>query len=103
MRSATEKVLMWPALWNTLKMRGSIPATRLVCLPPHTLSEEIIRAIKANTCKIAVGLKVIGLLNIQYAIKGGKIMVLEVNPRASRTVPFARAIGLPVAKMLPRL
>ncbi len=73
-------------------------------LPPHTLSEEIISAIKINTCKIAQGLKVVGLLNIQYAIKGGKIMVLEVNPRASRTVPFvSKATGLAVAKIAAQI
>ena len=69
-------------------------------LPPHTLSEELIEDIKKATCRIATGLKVKGLLNIQYAIKGSKILVLEVNPRASRTVPFvSKATGLPVAKI----
>lgn len=73
-------------------------------LPPHTLSEQIISAIKINTCKIAQGLKVVGLLNIQYAIKSGIIMVLEVNPRASRTVPFvSKATGLPVAKIAAQI
>ncbi|MCB9771650.1 MAG: carbamoyl-phosphate synthase large subunit [Candidatus Omnitrophica bacterium] len=73
-------------------------------LPPHTLSEQIVRAIKTNTCKIAEGLKVVGLLNIQFAIKGSKIMVLEVNPRASRTVPFvSKASGLPVAKIAAQI
>ncbi len=73
-------------------------------LPPHTLSENIVQGIRKNTCKIAQGLKVVGLLNIQYAIKGGKIMVLEVNPRASRTVPFvSKATGLPVAKIAAQI
>ncbi len=73
-------------------------------LPPHTLSEEIIRAIKEHTCNIAQGLKVVGLLNIQFAIKGGKIMVLEVNPRASRTAPFvSKATGLPIAKIAAQI
>lgn len=73
-------------------------------LPPHTLSEEIIRAIKKHTCDIAQGLKVVGLLNIQFAIKGGKIMVLEVNPRASRTVPFvSKATGWPIAKIAAQI
>ena len=69
-------------------------------LPPPTISEEIIQQIKKHTRNIAKGLKVIGLLNIQYAIKGQKIYVLEVNPRASRTVPFvSKATGVPVAKV----
>ncbi len=68
-------------------------------LPPHTLSEELIAQIKDYTCQIALGLKVVGLLNIQFAVKGSKIFVLEVNPRASRTVPFvSKACGIPLAK-----
>ncbi|MEI6438012.1 MAG: carbamoyl-phosphate synthase large subunit [Candidatus Omnitrophota bacterium] len=73
-------------------------------LPPHTLSEEILAEIKENTRRIALALKVVGLLNIQYAIKGEKVFILEVNPRASRTVPFvSKAIGLPLAKMAARI
>ncbi len=73
-------------------------------LPPHTLSEEIIARIKEYTNQIALGLKVVGLLNIQYAIKGGKIFVLEVNPRASRTVPFvSKATGFPIAKIAAQI
>ena len=73
-------------------------------LPPHTLSEEIIAQIKDYTRRIAIGLKVIGLLNIQFAIKGEKIYVLEVNPRASRTVPFvSKATGTPYAKIAAQI
>ncbi len=73
-------------------------------LPPHTLSEDILAEIKENTRRIALALNVIGLLNIQYAIKGEKVFILEVNPRASRTVPFvSKAIGLPLAKMAARI
>ncbi len=69
-------------------------------LPPHTLSEEIIDAVKKQTRLIALGLKVIGLLNIQFAVKGNKVYVLEVNPRASRTAPFvSKATGVPLAKI----
>ncbi len=69
-------------------------------LPPHTLSEDMIDTIKDNTRRIALGLKVIGLLNIQFAIKGERLYVLEVNPRASRTVPFvSKATGVPLAKI----
>jgi carbamoyl-phosphate synthase large subunit len=73
-------------------------------LPPHTLSEEILTEIKDSTKRIALALNVIGLLNIQFAIKGDKVFVLEVNPRASRTVPFvSKAIGVPLAKMAARI
>lgn len=73
-------------------------------LPPHTLSEDILAEIKDNTRRIALSLKVIGLLNIQFAIKGEKVFILEVNPRASRTVPFvSKAIGVPLAKMAARI
>jgi carbamoyl-phosphate synthase large subunit len=73
-------------------------------LPPYTLSPNIISRIKESTCRIAVALKVVGLLNIQYAIKGEKIYVLEVNPRASRTSPFvSKATGIPLAKIAAQI
>jgi len=69
-------------------------------LPPHTLSEELIQTIKDYTEAIAQGLRVVGLLNIQFAVKGSKVYVLEVNPRASRTAPFvSKATGSPLAKV----
>ncbi len=67
-------------------------------LPPYSLSPDTIAALKAQTVKLALALKVVGLMNVQFAIQNGDIYVLEVNPRASRTVPFvAKTIGLPVA------
>ena len=69
-------------------------------LPPPTISETIIEQIKKDTCRIAKALGVIGLLNIQFAIRGSKIYILEVNPRASRTAPFvSKATGIPLAKI----
>lgn len=69
-------------------------------LPPPTISETIIERIKDMTCRIAKALNVIGLLNIQFAIRGRKIYILEVNPRASRTSPFvSKATGIPLAKI----
>jgi carbamoyl-phosphate synthase large subunit len=69
-------------------------------LPPISLNTEILEKIKAHTRSIAEELNVVGLMNIQYAIKDGAIYVLEVNPRASRTVPFvSKATGLPLAKL----
>jgi carbamoyl-phosphate synthase large subunit len=73
-------------------------------LPPYTLSDEIIAAIEVQTIAMARGLGVVGLLNIQYAIKDGTIYVLEANPRASRTAPFvAKAVGIPVARIAAKL
>jgi len=69
-------------------------------IPPFSLDNEIIREIERQTELIARELNVIGLLNIQFAIKDGEIYILEVNPRASRTVPFvSKATGIPLAKM----
>ncbi len=73
-------------------------------LPPHSLSQDIIAELKRQTVAMAMALKVGGLMNVQYAVKSGDIYVLEVNPRASRTVPFvAKAIGKPVAKIAARI
>jgi carbamoyl-phosphate synthase large subunit len=69
-------------------------------LPPHTLSQKVISIIRDYTHAMARELKVIGLMNVQYAVKGETVYVLEVNPRASRTVPFvSKAIGVPLAKL----
>lgn len=73
-------------------------------LPPYSLSEETIDEIRRQAEKLAFGLNVRGLMNVQFAVKNGEIFILEVNPRASRTVPFvAKAIGVPVAKIAARV
>ena len=73
-------------------------------LPPRTLDQTIIAELGRQTRALAFALKVGGLMNVQYAIKDGEIYVLEVNPRASRTVPFvAKVIGVPVAKIAARI
>ncbi len=70
------------------------------CLPPHSLSSGILNEIRRQTIVMAKALKVIGLMNVQFAVKAGEIYVLEVNPRASRTIPFvSKAIGRPLAKI----
>ena len=72
-------------------------------LPPHSLSNEMQTTLKEITRKLAFGLHVKGLMNVQYAVKGNDVYLLEVNPRASRTVPFvSKAIGLPLAKIAAR-
>ena len=73
-------------------------------LPPHTLSPSVIETIRTYTHAMARELKVVGLMNVQYAVKGDTVYVLEVNPRASRTVPFtSKAIGKPLAKIAARV
>ncbi|MFQ5534191.1 MAG: carbamoyl-phosphate synthase large subunit [Sphingomonadales bacterium] len=73
-------------------------------LPPFSLSDQVIEELGRQTETLARGLDVVGLMNVQYAIQNGDIYILEVNPRASRTVPFvAKAVGLPVAKVAARL
>jgi carbamoyl-phosphate synthase large subunit len=73
-------------------------------LPPHSLPSKILIEIARQTEAMAKALKVVGLMNVQYAVKDGEVYVLEVNPRASRTVPFvAKATGQPIAKYAARL
>jgi len=74
------------------------------CLPPHSLSPETVAELKKQTVQMALGLNVVGLMNVQFAIKDGDIYVLEVNPRASRTVPFvAKATDSAIASIAARL
>jgi len=74
------------------------------CLPPHSLSAETIAELKRQTVQMALALHVVGLMNVQFAIKDGVIFVLEVNPRASRTVPFvAKATDSAIAAIAARL
>jgi len=73
-------------------------------LPPVSIGQELQEQVKEQTAKIALGMGVVGLLNIQYAIHKGEIYLIEVNPRASRTVPFvSKATGLPLAKVATRV
>lgn len=74
------------------------------CLPPHSLKESVIAEIKRQTEAMARELGVIGLMNVQFAVKDNVVYVLEVNPRASRTVPFvSKAIGVPLAKLAAKV
>jgi carbamoyl-phosphate synthase large subunit len=73
-------------------------------LPPHSLGEEMLEQIRTATRDIALGIGVVGLLNVQYAVHDGRLYVIEANPRASRTVPFvSKAIGVPLAKLACRI
>ncbi len=73
-------------------------------LPPYSLDDAIIEDIRTQTRALAVALNVVGLMNIQFAVQGTTVYLLEVNPRASRTVPFvAKATGIPIAKIAARI
>ncbi len=73
-------------------------------LPPHSLSKKIISQIRETSHLLARELKVVGLMNIQFAVKNGEVFILEVNPRASRTIPFvSKAIGVPLAKLAAKV
>jgi len=73
-------------------------------IPPYSLGDDVVREIERQTRELALALKVTGLMNVQYAVKEGEVYLIEVNPRASRTVPFvAKAIGKPVAKIAARV
>ena len=74
------------------------------CLPPHTLSPEIVDEIRKQTEALALSLGVVGLMNVQFAVKDGEVYLIEVNPRASRTVPFvAKATDSAIASIAARL
>jgi carbamoyl-phosphate synthase large subunit len=73
-------------------------------LPSVDLTDDVLRTIREHTRKLAMALNVVGLVNIQFAIQRGKVFVIEVNPRASRTVPYvSKAVGVPLAKIASRL
>ena len=73
-------------------------------MPPHTLSDAMLEKVREATYALARELEVIGLMNVQYAIKDDELFIIEVNPRASRTVPFvSKAIGVPLAKLAARV
>jgi carbamoyl-phosphate synthase large subunit len=73
-------------------------------IPPHSLSAELVREIERQTRELALALKVKGLMNVQFAVQNGEVYLIEVNPRASRTVPFvAKATGRPIAKIAARV
>lgn len=73
-------------------------------IPPHSLDKRVVAEIERQARELALALKVKGLMNVQFAVKDGEVYLIEVNPRASRTVPFvAKAIGTPLAKMAARV
>ena len=92
------------AIMEHIEEAGIHSGDSACALPPHSLTNEIIKKLEVQTKSLALNLQVGGLMNVQYAIKNGEIFVIEVNPRASRTVPFvAKTIGLPIAKIAARI
>ncbi len=74
------------------------------CIPPFSLGDHIVEQLREYTRQLALRLGVVGLINIQFAVKDSSIYIIEVNPRASRTVPFvSKAIGIPLAKLAARI
>jgi carbamoyl-phosphate synthase large subunit len=91
-------------LLEHIEFAGVHSGDAAMVLPPHTLSKSVIQTIREYTHAMARELRVIGLMNVQYAVKGERVYVLEVNPRASRTVPFvSKAIGVPLAKLAAKV
>jgi len=101
---AEEGTIVIGAMLEHIEFAGVHSGDAAMVLPPHTLSQQVMKVIREYTHAMARELKVIGLMNVQYAVKGETVYVLEVNPRASRTVPFvSKAIGVPLAKLAAKL
>jgi len=91
-------------LLEHIEFAGVHSGDAAMVLPPHTLSQKVIQTIREHTHAMAKELRVVGLMNVQYAVKEDIVYVLEVNPRASRTVPFvSKAIGVPLAKLAAKV
>ena len=75
-----------------------------MCLPPFSLSDDVIAKVRTAAYSLAHSLNIVGLMNVQFAVKDSSVYVLEVNPRASRTIPFiSKAIGVPLAKLAAKV
>jgi carbamoyl-phosphate synthase large subunit len=99
-----EGTIVIGAMLEHIEFAGVHSGDAAMVLPPHTLSDRVMQVIRAYTHAMARELKVIGLMNVQYAVKDETVYVLEVNPRASRTVPFvSKAIGVPLAKLAAKV
>jgi carbamoyl-phosphate synthase large subunit len=99
-----EGTIVIGAMLEHIEFAGVHSGDAAMVLPPHTLPKKVIATIREYTHAMARELKVVGLMNVQYAVKGDTVYVLEVNPRASRTVPFvSKAIGVPLAKLAAKV
>ncbi len=103
-KSPDEGTIVMGGVLEHIEFAGVHSGDAAMVLPPHTLSTKVVEVIRRYTHAMARELKVIGLMNVQYAVKGDTVYVLEVNPRASRTVPFvSKAIGVPLAKLAAKV
>jgi carbamoyl-phosphate synthase large subunit len=103
-KNANEGTIVLGGMLEHIEFAGVHSGDAAMVLPPHTLSQKVIDKIREYTHAMARELQVIGLMNVQYAVKGDVVYVLEVNPRASRTVPFvSKAIGVPLAKLAAKV
>ena len=103
-KDPNEGTIVIGGMLEHIEFAGVHSGDAAMVLPPHTLSQKVIETIREYTHAMARELKVIGLMNVQYAVKGETVYVLEVNPRASRTVPFvSKAIGVPLAKLAAKV
>jgi carbamoyl-phosphate synthase large subunit len=102
-RDGTGEVLIGGVMQH-IEQAGVHSGDSACALPPQSLSREVVATIEEHTRRFAEALGVVGLLNVQYAVKDGVVHVLEANPRASRTVPFvAKVTGVPLAKVAARV
>ena len=102
--NAADGTIVIGGMLEHIEFAGVHSGDAAMVLPPHTLSASVIETIRQYTHAMARELRVIGLMNVQYAVKGETVYVLEVNPRASRTVPFvSKAIGFPLAKLAAKV
>ena len=104
MRSTTARELYLGGVMEHIEEAGIHSGDSACTLPPITLGAAEIERIRASTLGVAAGVGVRGLLNVQYALTGDTLYVLEANPRASRTVPFvSKATAVPLAKAAARI
>jgi carbamoyl-phosphate synthase large subunit len=101
---SAEGTIVIGGMLEHIEFAGVHSGDAAMVLPPHTLPKKVMATIREYTHAMARELRVIGLMNVQYAVKGDTVYVLEVNPRASRTVPFvSKAIGVPLAKLAAKV
>jgi carbamoyl-phosphate synthase large subunit len=103
-KNVEEGTIVIGGMLEHIEFAGVHSGDAAMVLPPHTLKPGVIATIRQYTHAMARELRVVGLMNVQYAVQGEKVFVLEVNPRASRTVPFSsKAIGVPLAKLAAKI
>jgi carbamoyl-phosphate synthase large subunit len=103
LRDATGEIVIG-AVMEHVEEAGVHSGDSACAIPPYSLGPSTIATIEGHTTRIAEALEVVGLINVQYAVKDGEVYVIEANPRASRTVPFvAKATGVPLVKVAARL